>query len=80
MAFIEKNTHNNDDTMLVWLEKTENVLDNILNDDIEEIFSVSGQYYKEVDEIYNNILYLQELLAKIHTSINKELPIHRKSL
>lgn len=79
MKFTEKEKAENDARMMEWLIKTAKNIDDILNDEIEEIFAVSGVYYKDVDEIYNTLLELQNIIQKIYEKKIRENSSHQKN-
>ena len=72
MDFAKTNTEN-ERKLFNWLEETTNTLDTTLDGDIEDVFAVSGKYSNEVDEIYNNILELYQLIVSLKSNVLESL-------
>ena len=69
MEAIKTQRESKNQQMIRWLENTENALEGIVRGEVEEVFDNAGNYYEQVDEIYNQAIKLQELVSKLKTSI-----------
>ena len=51
------------------LDEMQTTLEGIIGGEIEEVFENAGEFYEQVDEIYNVTLQLQELVCELKTGI-----------
>ena len=64
-------TQQNNDLLQMkrWLDEMQTTLEGIIGGEIEEVFENAGEFYEQVDEIYNATLQLQELVCELKTGI-----------